>query len=255
MKLITALISNLITVFSFGQTGCGKVHGIVIDAFTKTPLSEANITLRKIENQERISTITNKFGEFIIDNIPVGRCSFIVEYLGYKAASISDIMISSGKDAYIEFNLEENINKIGEIVVTARVDKVKPLNEMALVSARTFSVEETERFAGSIGDPARMVSNYAGVTSANDSRNDIVIRGNSPTGVLWRLEGIDIVNPNHFAAQGTTGGPVSMLNSNLISNSDFFTGAFSAEYGNALSGIFDINLRSGNKEHSEFVGK
>lgn len=207
--MITALISNLITVFSFGQTGCGKVHGIVIDAFTKTPLCGANITL-KTKKQERTTT-TNKFGEFIMENIPIERCSFNVEYLGYKAASISDIIISSGKDAYIEFNLEEKIIKIGEVVVRAKVDKVKPLNEMALVSARTFSVEETERFAGSIGDPARMVSNYAGVTSANDSRNDIIIRGNSPTGVLWRLEGIDIVNPNHFAAQGTTGGPVSML--------------------------------------------
>jgi len=100
-----------------------------------------------------------------------------------------------------------------------------------------------------------MVSNFAGVMSSNDSRNDIVIRGNSPMGLLWRIDGVEVPNPNHFGAQGTTGGPVSMLNQNLLSNSDFMTGAFPSEYGNALSGVFDINLRSGNKNKFEFTGQ
>ena len=86
------------------------------------------------------------------------------------------------------------------------------LNEVATVSAREFSVQETNRYAGSRGEPSRMASNFAGVQGADDSRNDIVIRGNTPSGVLWRLEGINIPNPNHFAVPGTGGGSISILN-------------------------------------------
>ena len=100
-----------------------------------------------------------------------------------------------------------------------------------------------------------MVSNFAGVSQADDSRNDIVIRGNSPTGVLWRLEGVPIPNPNHFSTLGSTGGPVSALNTNLLKNSDFITSAFPAEYGNALSGVFDVGFRNGNKDEYEFTAQ
>lgn len=126
---------------------------------------------------------------------------------------------------------------------------------MATVSARSFTIEETSRYAGSIGDPSRMASNYAGVTGANDSRNDVVIRGNSPLGVLWRLNGSDIMNPNHFGSFGSTGGPVSMLNNNVLDNSDFMTSAFPAEYGNATAGVFDLRMRKGNNEQFEFLGQ
>jgi len=91
------------------------------------------------------------------------------------------------------------------------------------------------------------------VNSAKDQRNDIIIRGNSPSGLLWRLEDTDIPNPNHFAEGGTTGGPVGMLNNNLLVNSDFFTSAFPAEYGNALSGVFDLKMRNGNTDRHEFL--
>ncbi|MBK7028488.1 MAG: TonB-dependent receptor, partial [Bacteroidales bacterium] len=140
-----------------------------------------------------------------------------------------------------------------EVVITANVKKDESNNKMATVSARSFTVEETEKFAGSRGDVARMAMNYAGVSAANDQRNDIIIRGNSPSGLLWRLEDIDIPNPNHFAEGGTTGGPVGMLNNNLLQNSDFFTGAFPAEYGNAMSGVFDLKLRNGNNSKHEFL--
>ena len=100
-----------------------------------------------------------------------------------------------------------------------------------------------------------MASNFAGVQGADDSRNDIVVRGNSPIGVLWRLEGVDIPNPNHFAIAGTTGGPVSIINNKYLSNSDFFTGAFPAEYGNSIAGVFDLNMRRGNNEQHEFSGQ
>lgn len=140
-----------------------------------------------------------------------------------------------------------------ELVITAAVDKEKPLNDLSLVSTRTFSVEETRRFAAAVNDPARMATSYAGVVAADDGNNHIVIRGNAPNGLLWRMEGVDIPNPNHFSNVGTSGGGISILSSQLLNNSDFSTGAFAAEYGNALSGVFDLKLRKGNSDRREFT--
>ena len=149
--------------------------------------------------------------------------------------------------------MEESLIEIEEIVITAATDKDKSINDMATVSSRQFSMEEVNRFSGGRSDVGRLAGNFAGVSTADDSRNDIVIRGNSPTGLLWRLEGIPIPSPNHFSTVGTTGGPVSALNTNLLKNSDFMTSAFPAEYGDALSGVFDIGLRNGNKDEMEYT--
>jgi hypothetical protein len=162
-------------------------------------------------------------------------------------------LVTSAKEVILHVTLLESIEKLEAVVVTAQKSKDEVLNEMALVSARTFSVEETQRFAGALSDPARMVSAFAGVTGSAEGNNDIVVRGNSPRGIMWRLEGVEIPNPNHFANEGATGGPVNTLNSNIMDNSDFFSGAFSPEYGNALSGVFDIRFKKGNNERREFA--
>ena len=112
-------------------------------------------------------------------------------------------------------------------------------------------MEEVNRYAGGRSDPSRLAANFAGVSSPDDSRNDIVIRGNSPTGVLWRIEGLNVPNPNHFSTIGTTGGPFSAINTNVLKNSDFFTSAFPSEYGNANAGVFDLGFRSGNSDKRE----
>jgi hypothetical protein len=138
--------------------------------------------------------------------------------------------------------LEENAVQSAEVIVTAEQDKTQTVNKMSTVSARLFSAEEAARYAGSRNDPARMAANFAGVSGANDSRNDIIIRGNSPIGILWRLNGLDIPNPNHFGNAGSTGGPISILNNNTLGNSDFVSGAFAADYGNATSGVFDLKM-------------
>ncbi|MFQ5335082.1 MAG: TonB-dependent receptor plug domain-containing protein, partial [Flavobacteriales bacterium] len=161
----------------------------------------------------------------------------------------------SGKQFILDIYMEESVVKMKEIEISSTVHNGDALNEMATISAREFSVDETERYAGSRGDPARMASNFAGVQGADDSRNDIVVRGNSPLGVLYRLEGVDIPNPNHFAISGSTGGPVAILNNKVLSNSDFYTGAFPAEFGNCLSGVFDLNMRSGNNAHHEYTAQ
>ncbi|MBN1951145.1 MAG: TonB-dependent receptor [Bacteroidales bacterium] len=229
------------------------VRGSVTDAITGYPLVGATVVI--LNSDPLVGTVTDPEGFFELNSVPVGRQSVEISYVGYLPSRIDNLLLTSAKEMVINIKLEESALEVDEVVVSAKKRKDATINEMAMVSSRTFSVEETERFAGSLGDPARMVANYAGVMTQNDSRNDIIIRGNSPSGVLWRLEGIEIANPNHFGALGTTGGPVSMVNNNLLTNSDFLTGAFPAEYGNALAGAFDLNIRSGNDETTEFTGQ
>ncbi len=229
------------------------LRGKVVDDATKSPLPGANVII--LDSSPLKGTVTDANGNFSLDQLAIGRVSIKVSYVGYNDKYYNNLELFAGKETVIEVQLLEKIISANEVVITAEVSKERPKNEMATVSARTFSIEETQRFAGALGDPSRMAQNFAGVMSAGDSRNDIIIRGNSPMGLLWRMEGIDIPNPNHFGASGTTGGPVSILNNNLLANSDFFTGAFPAEYGNALSGVFDLQMRNGNNQKYEFVGQ
>jgi len=229
------------------------IRGKVIDKQSQQPLPGATVVL--LNSDPKVGTITDFDGEFKLDNVHVGRQGVQISFMGYNPAVISNLNLTSGKETVLNIELEEQAIVTEEIVVKANRPKDQTINEMASVSARSFTIEETERYAGSLGDPSRMVSNYAGVAMTNDSRNDIIIRGNSPSGLLWRLDGFEIPNPNHFGALGTTGGPVSMLNNNLLTNSDFYTGAFPAEYGNAYSGVFDLNMRAGNNQNREYVGQ
>jgi hypothetical protein len=229
------------------------VRGTVFDAGSHSPIPGANVFIQG--TTARYAQITDKDGEFAFKAIPLGRYDLSVEVLGYKPSAVPNLVVRSGKEIVLEIALEEMVVQLQEIEIRGGVSKEKPLNEMAQISARSFTVDETERYAGTWLDPARMATNFAGVMTAGDQRNDIIIRGNSPLGLLWRLEGIDIPNPNHFGTLGTTGGPISILNNNLLTNSDFFTSAFPAEYGNAISGVFDLNLRNGNNQKHEFVAQ
>ncbi len=226
------------------------VRGKVIDAEAQSPIP--GVTLLIENTNPLIVTTSNAEGEFRLKNVPVGRITLKALMLSYNPIILRNIELKSGKELVLTIEMTEKVKNIDEVIIRAnRKDKTK--NEMATVSARSFTVEETERYAGSLLDPARMAANFAGVMAAGDQRNDIIIRGNSPLGLLWKLEDISIPNPNHFGSLGTTGGPFSILNNNLLDNSDFFTGAFPAEYGNALSGVFDLKLRNGNNEKYEFT--
>ena len=247
--LIVLFLSILST--AFGQAGTQTVRGTVLDRQSEISLIGVAVELLSVEPMK--GEITDVDGEFTLTNVPVGRHTIRFSYLGYSSVTLPNVMVTSGKEVILEVSLEESVIQMSEVVVTAEVEKDKTINEMAAISARTFNPEEVTRFSGGRNDVARLAGNFAGVSVADDSRNDIVIRGNSPTGVLWRLDGIPIPNPNHFSTLGTTGGPVSALNPNLLKTSDFMTSAFPAEYGNALGGVFDIGFRSGNKENYEFT--
>ncbi|HPE57859.1 MAG TPA: TonB-dependent receptor [Bacteroidales bacterium] len=235
------------------QTITQTVRGTVIDMQTLTPLPGANVIL--LNSDPIIGVSADENGRFRLENIPVGRIGIRVTFLGYKDVFMTSLDLLAGKELVLKIEMEEVAIMSEEVVITAKSEKDNPINDMASVSARSFTVEETERFAGSRNDVSRMASNYAGVRGTDDSRNDIIIRGNSPSGLLWRLEGVDIPNPNHYGSTESTGGPVSILNNNQLANSDFMTGAFPAEYGNAISGVFDLKMRNGNDEKHEFLGQ
>jgi hypothetical protein len=230
-----------------------SVRGTVIDKTSHAPLPGANITILTTEPLMGASTDTE--GKFVISGVPTGRHRIQVSYIGYSSIIFDNQMITSGKELVLHVEMEENVVQGKEVEIIAQQRKDQPVNPMALISARSFTIDETSRYAGSYGDPARMAANYAGVVSTRDNRNDIIVRGNSPYSLKYRIDGMEILNPNHFGATGTTGGPVTLLNANLLANSDFLTGAFPAEYGNALSGIFDIHLRNGNPASREYWGE
>jgi len=248
MKLLLTLFA--VTSFSlFSQNLTQTIRGTVIDKQTLQPIIGARVVL--LESNPVIGAVTNIEGQFRLENVPVGRQSISVTYLGYEQVTIQNLAVSS-KEMVLNIEMTEAVNALSEVEVTAE-KKGETINKMANVSIRSFSVEQSNRFAGAHNDVARMAQNFAGVQGTDDSRNDIVIRGNSPAGVLFRMEGIDIPNPNHFARFGTTGGPISMLNNNVLSNSDFLTGAFPSEYGNATAGVFDLKMRTGNNEQHEYM--
>lgn len=230
-----------------------NVRGLVVDGETNAPLIGVQVRVVTSDTTKLLGAATNLDGEFTISNVPIGKHSLEAHYVGYDTY-FSTVEVTSGKEVVLQVKMMQRFVQGKEVVVTNRKDG-ETINEMAAVSAQQFSVEETGRYAGSRRDPARMVSNYAGVQGTDDSRNDIVVRGNSPLGILWRVEGIDIPNPSHFAVSGSTGGPVSMINNKVLANSDFFMSAFPAQYGNSTSGVFDLRLRNGNNERHEFTGQ
>ena len=226
------------------------VKGKVFDKESETPLEFANVVV--LGTNPQIGVITDAKGGFKVAGVPIGRYNIQVSFIGYEPTVIPEILITSGKEVILNIGLKQSLNQIEEIKVQAYSRKDRPINSMASISARSFTVEETRRYAGGLDDPARMVSAFAGVTVGNLQDNAIIIRGNSPKGVSWRLEGVEIPNPNHFPGGNVAGGGVTtVFSSQLLSNSDFYTGAFPAEYGNALAGVFDMKLRNGNNEKRE----
>jgi hypothetical protein len=250
-------ISLLIFLFLFSAIAFAQnkqtIRGQIVDKETKIPLPGVVLTLYK-DSTLVTGGAADMDGNYKLENVEVGRYTLNARSTGYLPFAMPNIIVIAGKENIINIEMEQSVMQSTEVVITGTT-KEGTVNDFGTGSGRQFSVEEANRYAGSRGDPARMASNFAGVQGADDSRNDIVVRGNSPMGVLWRLEGVDIPNPNHFAVEGTTGGAVSILNGKVLSNSDFFTGAFPAEYGNGIAAAFDLRMRNGNNEKYEFNGQ
>lgn len=248
MKRVALLLFMLLPMLAIAQRN-QTIRGTVVDAETKQPLVGAAVF---VETPEMIGTSTDLDGKYKLENVPVGRLEVKCTYIGYEAWSSGLVTLSSGKEMTIDITLEESVHMTEEVTVTATQDG-RTRNEMMTVSARSFSIKETQRFAGSINDPGRVALNAPGVTAAQDNDNDVIVRGNSAAGILWRLEGIDVPNLNHFSRPGSSGGGITALSPHVLGNMDFSTGAFPAEYGNAFAGVFDISFRNGNTDRHEFM--
>lgn len=233
------------------------IRGKVVDQASKMPL--IGVVVMVIDTD--LNTVTDVDGNFVLNEVPVGRQVITTQYLGYEPYVSEGLVVSSSKELYLDIELLEQVQTTETVTVTASggTNGVgnQALNDLSVVSARSFSVEETQRYAASINDPGRMAAALPGIQADQDNENDVNIRGNASFGVLWRLEGLEIPNPNHFGRPATTGGGITVFSASVLGNTDLSTGGFAAEYGNALSGVFDMHNRSGNRverEHSIKIG-
>ncbi len=253
---LAMLLTPAVTVGQVNQTNqtTQTVRGQVCDVASGEPMIGVTIT---VENGTTLATISDTEGNFVINDVPVGRHSVRATFIGYEPVLLKEQLVTSGKELVLTLKMRESISELGEVVIKPRVNKQLPLNEMAQVGARMFSVEEASRYAGGMADPARTASMFAGVATGG-ATNGISIHGNSPQMLQWRVEGVEVNNPNHFAEiTEAGGGTFTSLNGTVLANSDFLTGAMPAEYGNALSGVFDMKMRVGNNtkyEHAVQVG-
>ena len=252
IKKFFFILSMVVISTSLFSQNQQTVRGLVCEKATETPIPYATVVLQG--KNSMIGTITDSLGLFVIRQVPVGRYDIKISFTGYEPAVLKEIVVSSSKETVLNVMLNEHATQLNEIVVKPNINKAEPVNQMSITGGRMLSVEEARRYAGGMDDPARLASSFAGVTSSVGN-NGIVVRGNAPTYLQWRMEDVEIPNPNHFAdVTSFGGGGFTSLSSQVLGNSDFYTGSFPSEYGNAISGVFDMKLRNGNnKEHEHTV--
>lgn len=250
---LTVALALLLPQMGFSQSNgqlTQNIRGIVTDKASGEPLYAADVRLAGGQQ----ATSTDEGGGFVLRDVPIGRHTVTVSRMGYEATVINELLVGSSRTVHVDVELVQSPITLDEVAIGPKVNKAGALNDMALLGAQMFSVEEARRFAGGMDDPARLVSAYAGVATPSISNNGISIRGNAPALLQWRLEGVEIPNPNHFADLDVLGGGfLSALSANVLGNSDFFSGAFPAAYNNAVSGVFDMKLRNGNSHNHEHV--
>ena len=250
-SLLTVLMIVVFTTLAFSQKLSQTVRGTILDMDSKLPLIGATVIIPGTD--PLIGATTDLDGKFRLENIPIGRITIQLSYMGYDPVTIPNIEVNSGKEVVLNQSMQESAIKLDEIVVSGR-KKGEAINDMSQLSLHSITLEETKRFTGGMDDPARVVSSFAGVASTPNGSSDIIVRGNSPKYMQWRLEGAEISSPYHMDDQNASFGALTALNNNLLATSDFYTGAFSSEYGNALSCVYDVKLRSGNNEKFEATG-
>lgn len=241
------LLQFILSYEAIAQIPTQTIRGNIADENSQLPIVGATVFLLNTQ----YGCHSDSAGNFVMTNIPTGRYDIRISMTGYTTYLVREIEVGSGKELVFSFYLKEKLNTLSNVVIKQQVNKEQALNTMATLSATMLSVEEAKRYAGGFDDPARLVSAFAGVSS-NVNNNAISIRGNNPQAFQWKLEGIEIPNPNHFADMSAFGGGgITALSAQLLANSDFFSGAMPAEYNNALSGVFDIFMRKGNNKNRE----
>ncbi len=218
-------VSLLGTLSLYAQTEDYRqtIKGTVLDKTIQVPVFGAKV--RIAQDTTKVAT-TDINGKFRFENLPVGRYTVLCDAKKYEAQS-QEILLTSAKEEEVNFNLSLiSFKQLKKVSVKGVQYHKEIVNDMAPISSHTFSVEETQNFAASFNDPGRMATSFAGVVGADDGSNAISIRGNAPNGLLWRMEGVDIPAPNHFTSFDGASGGITLVCSQLLSNSDFYSGAF-----------------------------
>jgi hypothetical protein len=229
------------------QPGNGVIKGKVYNAQNNEPVPFANIVIW----QTNIGSVSNFDGEFTFTGLEPGYVKLKVSSVGYETYVTESFMVTNAKPYYIEIPLNEKTEQIDQVVIRAspfRLDKESP------VSLRRIGVEQIEKSPGANRDISRVIQNFPGVASSVSFRNDVIVRGGGPSENSFYLDEIEIPNINHFATQGASGGPVGIINVDFIREVDFYSGAFPANRGNALSSILGLKQINGNKENVEIQG-
>ena len=235
----------------------GIIRGRLIDRASKQPLSDGFVELLNFSPQ-RIVKIDSATGHFEFKFVPVGRHRLLATADNYEKIYELNINVVAGSEQFLTLQLNEKIEDVKEPFTAAQIGygttqftaqiAIRQKDPFILmdntIGQQHFDIEQMNNLAGARNDPARMAASFSGISNADDTRNDIVVRGASPLGVQWLLEGLPIQNPNHLGLIGTTSGYFPILNINVIGEADFRLGAFSAQYANTSTGIFDIYLRN-----------
>ena len=236
----------------FGVAQQQSLKGVVKNSFTELPIADVKVQL--LLNDSLISsTFTDTKGVFVFVKTPLSIYDISFSHIEYEAFILPDITLTSSRSENIEVGLVEAFKQLNELTINPHKDRSKNNNEMSTNSVKTIYVQDMQKLAGSLDDPIRVAGMMPGVTSdAAFSENFVSIRGNSPRGLKYQMEGVEVINPSHFARIGSSGGTFTVFSMQLLDKSDFFTGAFPAEYSNALSGVMDVNFRRGNQATREY---
>lgn len=236
---------------SYAQEIIQHVRGTVFDSQTRQPLAGATIVLAGADS---LGTAALDDGTFQMESVRVGRYRLRVSYTGYTPQQ-EEVLVIAGKETTVEILLTRAATQLSEVTVTADVPQTLP-------GTQVLTIEKTMRVPANFFDPVRVATSYPGVATASDQNNAIIVRGNSPNGLLWRLNGLDIVNPNHLSNAGTlsdkpaaNGGGVNILSAQMLGRTQFLLGALPTQYGNATAGVVDMQLRDGNRAQREYTAQ
>ncbi len=258
--LIKGLLITLAIPFLSVFTQAQNLRGTVQDADNGNPITGATVAIRFSRGETApILLATSPTGEFMFEKIRPGYYSVEITAIGYETQTITEVNVTAGKEQVLELALQHSTLQLSEVTIQGT-----PAGQRALLALGEIPLtrDQTLRFPAMFFDPARLAAAYPGVSQTDDGTNSLSIRGNSPSSVQWRLEGVDIVNPNHLPNAGTfsdrpaaASGGILMFSAQLLDNSSLLTGAMPAGYGDALGGIMDMNLRRGNNRQHEFTAQ
>ncbi len=241
------LILVFISSISVAQKPTNTIRGRVLDQNSRISLEGVYVSITDSEQKTKIFT-TDSLGNFEFENVPIGLFTVLVRQIGYDTKELTNLYLGSAKENWLKIQLTEKITALDSVVIIGK----RSLPKLGLVSVRNIDFAQAKNYAAAFDDPGRIIQTLPGVIGTGDNGNNVSIRGNSPIGLLWRIEGIDVPTPNHFAYNGAAGGLIGMFGNNTIDNANFYSGAFPSDFGNATAGVVDIELRRGNTKKREY---